>query len=82
MIEGWDLLEDLDQVLGAQLAGSTARGNERRESDLVHFVSYPWGGWVTGWLAPGYESTLMTRIVSVLPEVWSTPIVATTISPG
>ena len=38
MIEGSDLLQDLDQVLSAQLAGSTAGRNELRESQFAHRI--------------------------------------------
>jgi hypothetical protein len=36
MIEGSDVLQDLDQVLSAQLAGSTAGRNELRQSQFAH----------------------------------------------
>jgi hypothetical protein len=39
MIEGRELLQDLDQVPRSELAGSAAGGNERRQSDLAHGVS-------------------------------------------
>jgi len=36
MIERSDLPQDLDQVLGSELAGSTTGGNELRQSHVVH----------------------------------------------
>jgi hypothetical protein len=38
MTVGRDLLQDLDQVLSAQLAGSTAGRNELREPQVVHRI--------------------------------------------
>jgi len=39
VIEVSDLRQDLNQVLGSQLAGSTAGRNERRQAHLVHVSS-------------------------------------------
>jgi len=36
MSEGSDVVQDLNQVLSAELTGSTARSHERRQSDLAH----------------------------------------------
>jgi len=36
MIEGSYVLQDLDEVLSAQLAGSTASGDELRQPHVVH----------------------------------------------
>ena len=39
MIEGSNVLQDLDQVLSAQLAGSTASRNELRQAQVAHGFS-------------------------------------------
>jgi hypothetical protein len=36
MIERLDLLQDLDEALSGELAGSAAAGNERCQSNLAH----------------------------------------------
>jgi hypothetical protein len=39
VIEGREPAQDLDQVLGAELAGSTAGGYELGEAHLAHRIS-------------------------------------------
>jgi len=39
MIEGREPAKDLNQVLSAELAGSTAGGNELGEAHLAHRIS-------------------------------------------
>jgi hypothetical protein len=44
MGEGRDRLQDLDQVLRTELAGSAARGHELGEADLAHRLLRARGG--------------------------------------
>jgi hypothetical protein len=39
VIEGSNLLQDLDQILGAELTGSTARLDEGGQPDVLHPAS-------------------------------------------
>ena len=47
MIEGREPAKDLDQVLGAELAGSTARGHGRGEAQIAHRISL--SGFIAAW---------------------------------